>query len=171
MIRRHRTTWTGGWLLIALCLGAVCYAQQNPVPDLAPETLMFNAPADTFFQLPDNVKGHLQGRLNQFGEVICPSRNLAAGDALLIHFTVVDSGVVQRATPLFVRIHRRETDNRLRLEYQGQFRLRVGKNHIRIIPDFSAGEYELTFGFYFRDQLSQTYPRFYQKRCRITLTE
>lgn len=170
-MRHLQKTGAGGWLLIFISISVLILPWPGIAQTPGAEAVLFNALADPPLRLPETVKGHIQARLTQFDEMACPSRSMTAGDAILIHFTLRDSTLVSEATPLFVRIHRRDDDNRMVVVYQEQFEIRPGKNHLRIAPAFSAGEYELTFGFYFRDQLSEPYPRFYQKRCRITLAE
>lgn len=120
--------------------------------------------------LPDSVEGYTLVNIKRFAEADCPLRRLNPEALLEFRFQWKDSSLLAKATPLFVDILRRSPGGSLVQVYQEQFTLLAGENRVRITESLPPGEYELVYGFSFRDELTEKFPRRYGRRCRVSVT-
>jgi hypothetical protein len=126
-----------------------------------------NRPFLPAFVLPSVVKGYHPASLSGFGEGTCPSKEIRAGDAALIHLELDPSVNLDELTPAFLRVVRPEGKQQAVQLFEEQYVLGKGRNAFRLPFDLRPGVYQVSVGFYARAELGREYPQFYAMSCEV----
>jgi hypothetical protein len=123
------------------------------------------------FELPSVVKGYLLSRLTAYIQNECPKVEIKQNSFIEIKYEVIDNNIVSEVTPMFIEIVQRKSPTRVVSMLREQFEVNPGKNIIKLAADFELGEYEIEYGFYFKDELNVEYPPFYSRICPLKIIQ
>jgi hypothetical protein len=118
--------------------------------------------------MPPMVTGYTENGLHSFARTECPGE-VTKYKYLDIHFDFIDNSILDKITPIFVSIIKRERPTYAQLIFEQQYVPLPNKNTIRIYADFEPGIYELVYGFYFKNEVNRSYPEFYRKKCNLII--
>lgn len=130
--------------------------------------LTSNAPAANRKVFPGVVKGYTPRPFSTFASLNCPP-SVRRGDLISVPFRLLHAGTVELASPVFVNIHRRQSDSSYVRLYEQQFELRHGWNRIDLVADYPPGKYELLIGMYLLSEVDQEFPPYYRKSCDLVI--
>jgi hypothetical protein len=123
------------------------------------------------FVLPDTVQGYILSNIGRYASANCPGKEVLRGAPMDLYFQFVEDSLLDYITPMFVNILEMNVNRTVVQVYREQYHISPGKNLIRLSVDVPSGNYQLIYGFYFRDQLTEKFPRLYGKRCRFRVVE
>jgi hypothetical protein len=97
----------------------------------------------------------------------CPPAIVRAGEQLSASLTLVDARLRAAASPLHVKVSRRVfSSGSLTVSDRVQHWVE-GVNQLLLEPVAEPGEYELSYGFFLRDEVKDPWPKFYSATCRF----
>lgn len=117
--------------------------------------------------LPSNIKGYTQNSLGSFAKIEYNKSEVAQNEQVEFAITILDNSLVEKITPLFVSVLRKESENSYTQMFKEQYELKYDKNIIRFIADFAKGKYVLGVGFYLKSELNREYPPFYRSQLSL----
>jgi hypothetical protein len=129
----------------------------------------FNALKTNAFILPHNVKGYYSVPLLGIAQANCVPQNLRNGEPLIIGFYLRDKTIINKSTPLFVRVILKKSDSQLVQIFEQQYEMKEGQNNILADVNLEAGKYEITYGYYLLNEMTREYPNYYCKVCSINI--
>lgn len=121
------------------------------------------------FRLPSNIKGYYPAQLSSVARLDLPRIQYSKNDEIKCVIEFINPGDISRVTPLIVDVLRKMSENSYTLLYNQQFIIQPGKNSITLNADFGTGPFILQAGFYFLEELNESYPRFYRTQVECTV--
>ena len=109
-------------------------------------------------------KGYTQESAKAYFESNCPS---LSGKFLDINIDFFQEGVIDELAFLKVNIYKFDNYNSREARtfvLENYYEIRRN-NIIRIANDFSAGKYEIVYGFMYKSDLNKEFPKYYSKTC------
>ena len=113
-------------------------------------------------------KGFLQKDINSYANINLPRKTYSQNETIKVEVELFDKTNLDKISPLVISIMKREEDSFVQL-YEEQFQLNSTKNTIRFSSGFKPGNYTMSIGFYFMDDLHEEYPPFYKRNMMITI--
>lgn len=144
----------------------VSQSSNNPVV-ISSNNIQTNPIQVLNYDFSSNVEGYIQKSLNGFANSSCPQGPIYQGDVITVSFNLLNSYIVDKATPIFVRLI--QTDNGYLQRFEQQYQLLPGRNVIKIGSNFPTGKYKLSFGFYLQSELNKKYPPYYSRSCTFKI--
>lgn len=117
----------------------------------------------------EKYKGFIQESSSSYFTSDCPSINTKFID-LKIEF--VNSNIIKDIAYLRVNIYKYTTvDTKESLAYvlNEYYEVKPRGNFIRISNDLSKGKFDILYGFVFKMDLTEQFPRFFMKKCVVTV--
>jgi len=121
------------------------------------------------FKLPAIVEGYVENKPNSFATISINSVEFNRKDRVNINLEFFNKQTLQKITPLFIDIVEPKTENSVYQIWSEQYEINDLKNNISFSADFKPGEYILTVGFYFKDELNKKYPTRYAKKFNLDI--
>ena len=122
------------------------------------------------FGVPAGVKGYTQVDLIRgFADATCPPNQVLSGETLTIWFKITDVSILERATPLYVRIIEERKPKDFWHAFGQWYEMRPDRNKVEISKPLTPGKYELRYGVYIRAEMDKEYPPFRSKSCQLTV--
>jgi hypothetical protein len=129
----------------------------------------FNTPKVDAFKLPPNVKGYYAVPLLGVAQAACVPQQLKTGEPLIVGFSLKDRLIINKSTPLFLRVILKKADSQLVQVFEQQYDMKEGQNNILADINLGAGKYEITYGYYLLNELTSEYPNYYSKGCSFRI--
>ena len=132
-----------------------------------PRNIVTNSIQTPQYMLPANVEGYTPVPFIGVTDSNCPKRKLHKDEPLTLQFKVIDDSLLKRITPLYFDILRKTSKTSVTEVFSQQFEIKDGLNIIHTLVNIPVGNYELSYGFFFRNELNDKFPSFYSKNCEI----
>lgn len=113
-------------------------------------------------------KGFMQKSSSSYFTSDCPDLNLKYID---LKFAFLNPAITKEIAYLRVNIYRFDNINSKDARtyvIEDFYEVKSNDNLIRINNDLAPGKYEIMFGFMFKNDLNDKYPKFYYKKCVVT---
>jgi len=113
-------------------------------------------------------KGYMYGSSSSYFTSVCPDLNKNFID---IKINFLNQSITKDIAFLRVNIYRfddLEKDEARTYILEDFYEVKNENNMIRIANDFARGKYEIIYGFMFKGDLKEEYPKFYFKRCVVS---
>lgn len=121
------------------------------------------------FYMPKIVEGYHQGSISSFAKTECPKKTVKSGEIITLKIDLLDKKWIGKITPLFIDIVKRKSKNSVYQIWSEQYEIIGERVMIPFVADFEKGDYQLTFGFYLKDEINKKYPTFYRRTCNLSI--
>jgi hypothetical protein len=121
--------------------------------------------------LPENVEGYSPVAFIGVTDSNCPKTVLKKNEPMIVQFKLLDKSILSRTTPIFFDIVKTTSETSVLEVFSQQFEIKNGLNIIYALIDLPVGEYQMSYGFFLRNELEKKYPNFYSKKCEIIIDE
>lgn len=122
---------------------------------------------DNKFKFSSKTTGYVNSSLNAYMSFESPTTEVVKDSKIEIGYELFDNNLIDKITPLFVDISQRIRPTMSNLMFREQYTINPGKNKITLFIDFEPGEYTLSLGFYFLNNVDQEFPTFYNKKIPL----
>lgn len=135
------------------------------------ETTPINPVARPKYLIPSTVRGYTEASLAPFASIECPDVQIQAMDVFETQIDLFQQDILSIATPLFVRIIGIDPAGRRTQHLQEQYLMLSGMNRLLLAALYPYGNYEVVIGFYFIEEMNESYPPFYSATCGFQIGE
>ena len=120
-------------------------------------------------KFPSIVDGYALVGINSYANVDIFRNTYTQNEFIEVELTFFDKTTLKKITPIFIDVVREEGDRNIVMIWSEQFTAVHQKNLIKFSSDFPMGEYVLTIGFYFMDEVNQKFPPKYLRSFNIKI--
>ena len=117
----------------------------------------------------EKYKGYIQESSSSYFISDCPNINTKFID---LKMDFMNSDIVKDIAYLRVNIYRYKTvdaKESLTFVLNDFYEVKPTENLIRISNDLSKGKFDIWYGFVFKSDVTKEYPRFFMKKCMVTV--
>ncbi len=126
-------------------------------------------PVSDKFVMPNIVTGYINSPLLSYFKYKIPEKAVGRNEEIIIEYEILDINLLSKITPLYLSIVKRVRPTSSHYIWGNQYEINPGKNRILLQADFELDEYEMIFGFYFKEDLNTEYPTFYNKKFKLII--
>ena len=121
------------------------------------------------FTMPSIVTGYTDGQINSYATINVNKTVFTQNDYIELTTIFLQKDILNKITPLFVDIVKRTSPTSATQIWSDQFVPNDTKTKVKFSAAFNPDMYELTIGFYLKDNVDNKYPEFYSKKFAITI--
>jgi hypothetical protein len=119
------------------------------------------------FALPPENKGYTQANLSSLMKISVPQLKIMGDTIFVFYIEPLENSLISKISPLFVDFLRKDSEHLFTQIISQRYRLRNGKNMLRLSITVPPGIYRLGIGFYFLNEISGKYPKKYVSKYDI----
>lgn len=137
-----------------------------PSPEIRPTSSQLQRP---LFKMPKIVEGYTDRNTNSYAAISINSEEYSKNEKVVVSIDFFNKETLQKITPIFISILEKKSENRFYLIWSEQYAINELNNMISFSADFKPGNYDLTVGFYNKNELNIKYPHRYAKKFNIEI--
>jgi hypothetical protein len=122
------------------------------------------------FSPPSTAKGYTAESIQGVKNSYCPPDALRSGVPITVGFELQNPSLLTNASPLIMSINRVEGKYSQTQIDRAQTPLTSGSNSVTSTVNLDPGTYEISYGYYLKNQLTGEFPPFYSKNCTIRVS-
>lgn len=129
----------------------------------------FASVAKLKLNMPSIVKGYKKHSINPYAIVDLPRKTYTKSEIINLDLIFLNKETLLKISPIFIDIVKEKSKNSMIQIWEQQYRITNISNSIRFASNFPKGEYMLSIGFYFMDELEEEFPFQYTKTYKIKI--
>ena len=120
-------------------------------------------------EMPHMVKGYTKYSLNSYAQVKIPRKTFSKNEFITLDLNFISEETLEQISPVFIEVVKVNDKNSVTLIWEQQFKATELNNKIKFSSSFAKGEYRLTIGFYFMDNIHEKFPKQYAESFDIKI--